>query len=139
MEEKFKMIKDFPDYFVGDQGHIQNVKGEPIKPFVSGRNEYPQVSLYKDGEKHNINVHKLVADAFCPNEDPEKLTSIDHIDGDHTNAKAENLEWVTPSENNRRYQRRFMKKALERQHQDYKKQRENVKTVSKLILGYPNE
>ena len=42
-------------------------------------------------------VHRLVADAFC--EKRVGTNYVDHIDGDKLNNKAENLRWVTASEN----------------------------------------
>lgn len=58
---------------------------------------YRRVILAKDGVNRGFRVHKLVALAFIPN--PENKTQINHKDGDKHNNRAENLEWVTPSEN----------------------------------------
>jgi hypothetical protein len=45
-------------------------------------------------------VHRLVARAFCPGYEPG--LAVDHIDGDPSNNRADNLRWVTHDENNRR-------------------------------------
>ena len=65
------------------------------------------------GKVLEVCVHKLVAFAFLPK--PSKpygkgknCCIIDHIDEDKTNPHADNLRWVTWTENNtkRQYQRR---------------------------------
>lgn len=45
-------------------------------------------------------VHRLVAETYIPNEDPNK-TQINHKDGDKKNNNISNLEWCTPSDNDR--------------------------------------
>lgn len=51
--------------------------------------------------KREIFVHRLVAQAFIPNPDPEHKTQVNHIDGNKHNNHVSNLEWVTPLENTR--------------------------------------
>jgi hypothetical protein len=46
--------------------------------------------------------HRVVALAFCPNDDPETKIEVDHLDMDPSNCLPENLEWVTHAENVRR-------------------------------------
>ena len=43
--------------------------------------------------------HRLVAQAFIPNDDPENRTVVDHINGNRVDFRVDNLRWVTPTEN----------------------------------------
>lgn len=60
---------------------------------------YLRVGLYKDGKIKNMQVHRLVAEAFLPN--PNKLETINHIDEDKTNNNVSNLEWMSRGDNAR--------------------------------------
>lgn len=51
--------------------------------FKNNKNEWQTTGLYR-----------LVAFAFCENPKPEQYKEVNHIDGDKTNNKATNLEWV---------------------------------------------
>ena len=61
------------------------------------RNGYFSVDLSKENKVKTISVHKIVAIAFCEN--PENKTQVNHKNGNKADNRAENLEWVTPSEN----------------------------------------
>ena len=58
---------------------------------------YPRVEISKQGIQKKYSVHRLVAEAFIPN--PNNKPYVNHIDSNRANARAENLEWVTASEN----------------------------------------
>jgi len=61
---------------------------------------YQQVALYSITKKQiSIPVHRIVAFAFCKNNDPQVDVFVNHIDGCTSNNCAENLEWCTPAEN----------------------------------------
>ncbi len=69
---------------------------ECISPSGLKYNKYPTIKINKKG----LSIHRLVAEHFVPNDDPENKIIVHHIDGDRLNANATNLEWVTYSYNN---------------------------------------
>lgn len=64
-----------------------------------GSDAYKIVLLTKDGEQKRYYVHRLVAQAFVPNDDPEHKTVIHHIDDSCSNNRADNLRWLSDEDN----------------------------------------
>ncbi len=60
---------------------------------------YHYMAFREDGKQKNFYIHRLVAETFIPN--PDGKPFVNHIDGDKSNNSADNLEWVTVTENNR--------------------------------------
>ena len=60
---------------------------------------YEQVRLFQNGKGEYIKVHRIVAEAFIPN--PQNKIQVNHINGIKHDNRADNLEWVSPSENMR--------------------------------------
>lgn len=58
---------------------------------------YETVTLFDDGQKIDVEVHRLVATMFVPN--PENKRCVNHKDGNGCNNNSENLEWCTYAEN----------------------------------------
>jgi hypothetical protein len=94
-------IPEFPDYAVSGDGEVMRVvdknykAGGILKP--QDLEQYPKVSLCRDGQTFNVRIHKLVADAFVPN--PDDKPAVNHIDGNKNNIAFDNLEWTTHAEN----------------------------------------
>ena len=64
---------------------------------------YPRVHIHLGNVNKNMVVHRLVAKAFIPN--PKNKKQVNHINGDKTDNRVENLEWCTASENCRHRER----------------------------------
>lgn len=69
---------------------------KPKAPINARRHDY-RVTLWKDGEKSDHLVARLVAMAW--HGVPEVDMTVNHINGNYHDNRAENLEWVTASDN----------------------------------------
>ena len=80
-------------------GRTKVFKKMILKPIDNGYG-YLRVGLSKNGIIKLCHVHRLVARAFVPNDDPENKTHINHRDEDKHNNSADNLEWCNQRYNN---------------------------------------
>ena len=75
----------------------RNTTKEKILSSIKKSIGYTQVNLGKKGKMRVYLIHRLVGEAFIPN--PENKSQINHKDGNKSNNRIDNLEWVTPREN----------------------------------------
>ena len=110
MEEKWKVIENYPNYQISNYGRVKSLKyysnvhkkyydRELMLKEKTNKSGYKYVSLGcgKRGKKKAFSIHRLVAQAFISN--PNSYKEVNHIDGNKNNNCVENLEWCTRKEN----------------------------------------
>lgn len=97
-----KRSKTYPNYGVSECGRAFRWEREnELKVgFLTG-GEYPTFRVSHSGKAFSPCIHRVVAECWLVNPNPDILTEVNHIDGDKTNYKISNLEWVSKSQNMR--------------------------------------
>lgn len=102
--EEWKPVLGYSNYEISNMGRIKKYtktydKYFLLKPTLNTTNGYVYISIVnEEGKKKNLSLHRLVAFNFV--DGYNENDTVNHIDGNKENNKAENLEWVTQSENN---------------------------------------
>lgn len=109
MVEIWKTIKENPNYMVSNLGRIKsldhyvsNGKGTRMvkgKVFTGAINRYGYINIHivVNGKEKNIRLNRLIAQTFIPN--PHHKEQVNHLNGNKSDNRVENLEWATRSEN----------------------------------------
>ena len=98
---QWKTIEHYPDYEVSNKGLVRNkVSGKVLKPEKTNGG-YLRVALGNDEGYKKKKVHRLVAEAFIDNPNPEEYDQVNHKNLCKTDNNAENLEWCSDSFNKR--------------------------------------
>ena len=106
LDEEWAAIRDFPGYVVSTYGRVYSWRNDEILHGSIDSGGRIRVGLMKiagqRNEIHSKYVHRLVAEAFCPDpEADEEGRIVAFIDGDPYNLMAENLKWVSKNEKKR--------------------------------------
>lgn len=98
MQERWRMILEFPNYSISDHGRVRNEDTGRILTRLSNQRGIAHVGLTRSRVLYKRSITVLVAEAFLAPAgdimDPEGVfdTPI-HLDGDRLNSHVKNLMW----------------------------------------------
>ena len=133
-----KKINGYEKYEIDVDGNVwswKNLTTGKVRKLKTGKcsNGYHHVILYKNNERKNISIHRLVASAFIPN--PEKKSTVNHINGIKTDNRIENLEWATQLENIRHAIKTGLRNTKGIKHRDAKLTPEIVREIRSIYAA----
>lgn len=100
-QEQWKAIEGYDGiYEVSSLGRVRSLKFGKVRVLMASKDGcgYLKVALCKYGKVKHFYVHRLVANAFIPNDDESK-SQINHRDECKQNNRLWNIEYCTPQYN----------------------------------------
>jgi hypothetical protein len=89
-------ISRFPDYMVTKKGQVFSKRTKKMLNPLNSIDGYVCYALMKDKKRYNVNIQRLVAEAFISN--PENKPCVLHIDKNKKNNEWTNLKWCYRNE-----------------------------------------
>lgn len=99
MEEEYRVIEGLENYEVSNLGNVRSIRYNRILNPTPNQNGYVTTRLLNTTTNSYVKerIHRLVAKTFIAN--PDNKTVVDHIDGNKSNNRVDNLRWCNQVEN----------------------------------------
>ena len=114
--EVWKPIKGYDNkYYISCFGRVKSFKYKTaylLTPSLNSKG-YPRVALYKQGKRKFFLIHRLVALAFVPNDDPETKNTVDHKNLIKSDSSYTNLQWLSLADNIKEYYKKINQEKQE--------------------------
>lgn len=146
----FEGIENPPRYDVSNYGRLRSFQSttrlkkaedSSSSTIIKGSviQGYRSLNIRSDGKTLNRYVHKLVAEYFLENAQPDQ-TFVIHLDHDKLNNFYQNLQWVTKEEmiEHNRNNPNLKNRPVVRQTSNYKLTESKVKIIKKLLKNDKN-
>ena len=105
-------------YYINEEGivlrRLKTGRMKEVKTYLKKSNakNYVRVCMIKDGKPKHVRLHRLLMCMFNPVDNMDQL-QVDHINGDTTDNRLDNLRWVTDLTNQYNRPKHLQPKALE--------------------------
>lgn len=101
INRRYRLIPNYPNYGVDENGIVLDIKLNRVLEVDDKKLAYPSVNIYDPdrGFFKNVFIHRLVALAWCYNDDYVSKPIVNHKDGNKQNFRYFNLEWCSYQEN----------------------------------------
>lgn len=95
----YQNVNEFPWYMACSDGYVINTNNGYVLRGSQKKTGYIElIFVDENSNPHYRLLHRIIAEAFCEKPEGDNL-EVNHINGDKTDNRAANLEWVTHAEN----------------------------------------
>lgn len=113
VDEYLSDIPNFSSYSISNFGKVLKKKDNTLIKESYTTDGYASIKLVDDkGKRTTIRLNRLVASVFIHNDNPNIKIEVNHKDGNKKNNRATNLEWSTPSDNQKHAYRNNLRESM---------------------------